>query len=91
VQLALSYAIGVAKPVSVFIKTYGTGKFADEDLQKAVENVFDLRPLAIITKLNLKQPIYSQTSAYGHFGKPNLAWEQTDMTEALQKEAKKYM
>ena len=78
VQLAVSYAIGVAKPVSVYVDTYGTGKLADEDLQKVVEKVFDLRPAAIIDKLGLRKPIYSQTSVYGHFGKPNLPWEKIE-------------
>ena len=87
VQLAVSYAIGVAKPVSVFIDSFGTGKLNDEDLQKTVEKVFDLRPAAIIDKLGLRNPIYSLTSAYGHFGKDELPWEKTDMVQALKRAA----
>ncbi len=84
-QIELAYAIGVAKPVSVLVDTFGTGTVSDEALSAAVSKVFDLRPTAIIRKLDLRRPIYRQTAAYGHFGRTDvdLPWERTDMTEAL--------
>ncbi|MDY4660472.1 methionine adenosyltransferase [Pseudoflavonifractor capillosus] len=84
-QIELAYAIGVAKPVSVLIDTFGTGTVSDEALSAAVSKVFDLRPTAIIRKLDLRRPIYRQTAAYGHFGRTDvdLPWERTDMTDAL--------
>ena len=84
-QIELAYAIGVAKPVSVLIDTFGTGTVSDEALSAAVSKVFDLRPTAIIRKLDLRRPIYRKTAAYGHFGRTDvdLLWERTDMTEAL--------
>ncbi len=84
-QVQLAYAIGVARPVSVLVDTFGTGKVSDEVLEQAVNQVFDLRPTAIINRLDLRRPIYRQTAAYGHFGRPalDLPWEETDMTQAL--------
>ena len=84
-QVQLAYAIGVARPVSVLVDTFGTGKVSDEVLEQAVNHVFDLRPTAIINRLDLRRPIYRQTAAYGHFGRPelDLPWEKTDMTQAL--------
>jgi len=84
-EVQLAYAIGVAKPVSVMIDTAGTGIVDDETLAKAVNKVFDLRPLAIIRDLDLRRPIYRQTAAYGHVGRTDLdlPWEKTDRTEAL--------
>ena len=84
-QVQLAYAIGVARPVSVLVDTFGTGKVSDEVLEQAVNQVFDLRPTAIINRLDLRRPIYRQTAAYGHFGRPelDLPWEKTDMTQAL--------
>ena len=84
-QIELAYAIGVAKPVSVLVDTFGTGKVSDETLSEAVQTVFDLRPAKIISYLDLRRPIYSQTAAYGHFGRPelNLPWEQIRKTEEL--------
>ena len=84
-QIELAYAIGVARPVSVLIDTFGTGTVSDEALSAAVSKVFDLRPTAIIRKLDLRRPIYRKTAAYGHFGRTDvdLPWERTDMTEAL--------
>ena len=84
-ELQLAYAIGVAKPVSVMVDTFGTGIHSDEELAKAVNNVFDLRPAAIIDELDLRRPIYTATSAYGHMGRTDvdLPWEHTDMVEAL--------
>ena len=75
----------MARPVSVLIDTFGTGAVSDEALSAAVEKVFDLRPTAIIRKLDLRRPIYRQTAAYGHFGRTDidLPWERTDMTQAL--------
>ncbi len=71
----LSYAIGIAKPTSVFINTHGTGKISDESIAEKINLLFDLTPNGIINTLKLKQPIYFQTAAYGHFGKPELPWE----------------
>ena len=81
----LAYAIGVAEPVSVLVDTQGTGKVADEKLEKAVQQVFDLRPTAIIRDLELARPIYRQLAAYGHMGREDLGvkWEQTDRVNAL--------
>lgn len=84
-QVQIAYAIGVAKPVSVMINTFGTGKLSDEKLADIVVKEFDLRPSAIIENLGLQNPVYSQTSAYGHFGKDGLAWERTDKAENLKK------
>ncbi len=80
-QVQLAYAIGVARPVSVRVDTFGTGTVSDEALEAAVDKVFDLRPTAIINRLGLRRPIYRQTAAYGHFGRPelDLPWEKTDM------------
>ena len=84
-QIELAYAIGVAQPVSVLVETYGTSTVSEEKLAEAVRKVFDLRPGAIISYLNLRRPIYRQTAAYGHFGRPelNLPWEQVNQVEAL--------
>ena len=84
-QVQLAYAIGVARPVSVRVDTFGTGTVPDEQLSDAVEQVFDLRPAAIIRDLGLRRPIYRQLAAYGHFGRDNLdlSWEKTDRAEAL--------
>ncbi len=84
-QIQIAYAIGVSKPVSVKINTFGTGKLSDEKIAEIVLKEFDLRPMAIIQKLNLNAPIYKQTASYGHFGKPWLTWEQTDKAEDLKK------
>ena len=84
-QIQLAYAIGVARPVSVMVDTFGTGVVADDALEAAVEKVFDLRPTAIIRDLDLRKPIYRQLAAYGHMGREDLgvAWEKTDRVEAL--------
>ncbi len=84
-QVELAYAIGVASPVSVLVETFGTGKVADRELEKAVQKVFDLRPSAIIRDLDLRRPIYRQLAAYGHMGREDLdvSWERTDRTRAL--------
>ncbi len=84
-EIQLAYAIGVAKPVSVMVDTFGTGKFDDTVIADAVQKVFDLRPAAIIDKLDLRRPIYRKTSNYGHFGRDDadFTWEKTDKTEEL--------
>ena len=84
-QMQLAYAIGVARPVSVLVQTFGTGVVADDQLEAAVEKVFDLRPTAIIRDLDLRKPIYRQLAAYGHMGREDLgvAWEKADRVEAL--------
>lgn len=79
--LQVSYAIGKARPVSLFVDTFGTGD--DNRLLAAAERVFDFRPAAIIDKLGLKKPVYTQTTNYGHFGKENLPWEQLDLVEKI--------
>ena len=87
-EVQIAYAIGVAKPVSVLVDTFGTGVVCDDKLSKAVAKLFDLRPAAIIEKLQLRRPIYKATSAYGHFGREDegFLWESTDMAEALKAE-----
>jgi S-adenosylmethionine synthetase len=81
----LAYAIGVAKPVSVLVETFGTGKTDDALISKAVERVFDLRPTAIIRDLELRRPIYRSLAAYGHMGREDLGvkWEDTSRAAAL--------
>ena len=88
-EIQVAYAIGVAKPVSVLVDTFGTGKIADEELEKIVSENFDLSPRGIITKFDLRRPIYKQTAAYGHFGRNDLdlPWEKLDMVDVF----KKYM
>jgi S-adenosylmethionine synthetase len=84
-EVQVAYAIGKAAPVGVFVETFGTGVVADELIQKAVLEVFDLRPAAIIRELDLLRPIYAKTSAYGHFGRelPEFTWEQASRVDAL--------
>ena len=84
-EVQIAYAIGVAKPVSVMVDTFGTGTVADEKIADAVQKVFDLRPLAIIEQLQLRRPIYRPLAAFGHVGREDLdlTWEKTDKTEAL--------
>lgn len=84
-EVQVAYAIGVAKPVGVFVETFGTGVVTDEKIQDAVLEVFDLRPAAILRDLDLRRPIYAKTAAYGHFGRelPEFTWERTDRAEAL--------
>ncbi|WP_138295608.1 MULTISPECIES: methionine adenosyltransferase [unclassified Clostridium] len=92
-ELELAYAIGVARPVSVMVDTDGTGALPDELLAKIIGEVFDLRPAAIIEKLDLRKPIYRQVAAYGHMGRTDLdlSWERTDRVEALKAAAQKYL
>ena len=84
-EVQVAYAIGVAKPVSIMVDTFGTGTVADEKIEQAVEKVFDLTPAAIIRDLDLRKPIYRQLAAYGHMGREDLGvkWENTDRVEAL--------
>ena len=84
-EVELAYAIGVAKPVSIMVDTFGTGTVADEKIEQAVEKVFDLTPAAIIRDLDLRKPIYRQLAAYGHMGREDLGvkWESTDRADAL--------
>ena len=77
-EIQLGYAIGVAQPVSVMVDTFGTGRVSDSDLESWIAENLDLRPAAIISRLQLRNPIYSRTAAYGHFGKNELSWEQLD-------------
>ena len=90
-EIALAYAIGVAKPVSFQVNTRGTGVIPDEEIAELVEKVFDMRPDAIIERLNLRRPIYRQTAAYGHFGRTDidLPWEHTDKVDELKALIKK--
>ena len=90
IEMEVSYAIGVAKPVSICVDTFGTGKISNNDMEKLIAETFDMRPKAIIDKLGLQSPIYRQTAAYGHFGRQGFPWEQTDMVDALKANAQKY-
>ncbi|MEN6595689.1 MAG: methionine adenosyltransferase [Clostridiaceae bacterium] len=89
-EIQLAYAIGVARPVSICVDTFGTGAYSEEAIERAVLDVFDFRPAAIIEQLKLRRPIYRQTAAYGHFGRNelHLPWEQTDRAEALRSAVK---
>ena len=82
-EVQVSYAIGVAKPLSIRVDTFGTGKVSDDELTRAVEKVFDLRPAAIIAQFQLRRPIYEKTAYHGHFGREGFPWEATDRTAAL--------
>ena len=88
-ELVLSYAIGVARPISVSIETFGTGRISDERIEALIRAHFDLRPAAIIGRLDLRRPIYRQVAAYGHFGRPDLdlPWERIDVAPALADDA----
>ena len=83
--MQISYAIGVARPTSVMLETYGTGKIADDKLTTLVLEHFDLRPKGIVQMLDLLRPIYKKTAAYGHFGRdePEFSWEMTDKKSTL--------
>ncbi len=84
-EVQIAYAIGVARPVSVMVETFGTEHVAVDAIERAVAEVFDLRPGAIIDELDLRRPIYRKTAAYGHFGRelPEFTWEATTKTDAL--------
>ncbi len=89
-EVQLSYAIGVAKPISVFVNTFGTGKLSDDEILRLVKKHFDMRPKAIIENLRLLRPIYRKTAVFGHFGRddPDFTWERTDKAEELRKALK---
>jgi S-adenosylmethionine synthetase len=80
-EVQVAYAIGVARPVSLLVETFGTEKVDKDQIDKAVAEIFDLRPAAILRDLDLRRPIYAQTAAYGHFGRPGLPWEETDKVD----------
>ena len=85
----IAYAIGRAKPVGLYVETFGTGAVADDVITRAILDVFDLRPKAIIDQLDLLRPIYAQTAAYGHFGRSpdadgGFSWERVDLIEAIE-------
>ena len=86
-EIQLSYAIGVAHPTSIMVDTFGTGKLSEDKIVELIRENFDLRPAGIIRMLDLRRPIYKQTAAYGHFGRPDLdlPWEKTDKAELLKK------
>jgi S-adenosylmethionine synthetase len=88
--IQLSYAIGVAKPISIHVDTYGTGKIPDGEIVRIIEKLFNLTPEGIIKALDLKRPIYRETARNGHFGRelPNFTWEKLDMVDKIKKEAK---
>jgi S-adenosylmethionine synthetase len=88
--IQLSYAIGVAKPLSIYCDTHGTGEVDEARIEKAVDAVMDLTPSGIISHLNLRQPIYARTAAYGHFGREpdadgGFSWEKTDLVDVLKR------
>ena len=89
VEIQVAYAIGIAKPVSIFIDTFGTNKIPEDKITELVDKYFDFRPANIIKELDLRKPIYKQTAAYGHFGRTDvdLSWEHTDKAEILKQEA----
>ena len=85
VEVQVAYAIGISRPVSINVKTFGTGRISEERLVQVVGEVFDLRPKAIIHQLDLLRPIYHKTASYGHFGRelPEFTWERTDRVDDL--------
>ena len=88
-EVEVAYGIGIARPISFSVDSFGTGKIADEAIQALIERHFDLRPASIIAALDLRRPIYRQTAAYGHFGRPDLdlPWERTEKAAILASEA----
>ena len=88
-EVQVAYAIGVARPLSVSVNTFGTGKIADDKINNLIADSFDFRPGMIIKQLDLRRPIYKQVASYGHFGRPelDLPWEKTDKAKALKKAA----
>ena len=88
-EVEIAYGIGIARPISFSVESFGTGRLPDEELQRLIERHFDLRPASIIAALDLRRPIYRQTATYGHFGRPelDLPWERTDKAELLASEA----
>jgi S-adenosylmethionine synthetase len=88
-EVQVAYAIGVAKPVSLMVSTFGTNKIPENEIEKLVNKHFDMRPAEIVKHLDLKKPIYKKTAAYGHFGRnePEFKWEITDKADVLKQEA----
>ena len=86
-EVQIAYAIGVAEPVSLYVNTFGTGRITDENITKMVRENFDMKPAAIISKLNLKHISYKETASYGHFGRDGFTWEKTDMAQTLKQHA----
>ena len=88
-EIQLAYAIGIARPVSIFVETFGTAKVSESTIVELINKHFDLRPAGIIKSLDLRRPIYRQTAAYGHFGRTDvdLPWERTDKADILRKDA----
>ena len=88
-EVEVAYGIGIARPISLSVESFGTGRIPDEEIQALVERHFDLRPASIISALDLRRPIYRQTAAYGHFGRPDLdlPWERTDKAALLADDA----
>jgi S-adenosylmethionine synthetase len=82
-EVQIAYAIGVAEPVSLYVCTFGTGKVPETKIENAVREIFNLKPKGIIDTLDLRKPIYEETAAYGHFGRPQFSWEKTDKVEAI--------
>jgi S-adenosylmethionine synthetase len=82
-EVQLAYAIGVARPVSLFVSTFGTGKVTEDEIEGAIAEIFDTTPAGIIETLDLRKPIFQETAAYGHFGRDNFSWERTDKVETL--------
>ena len=87
----VAYAIGVAKPVSINVTTHGTGKMSDEDLAQIIMDNVDMTPRGIISRLDLKRPIYQATAAYGHFGRDEFSWEKLDLVPVFKKASEKMM
>ena len=85
VEIQIAYVIGVARPISLNVETFGTGAVSDEKIRTLIEEHFDFRPGKIIERFDLRRPIYRQTAAYGHFGRPDLPWEQIDLADTLAK------
>jgi S-adenosylmethionine synthetase len=88
-EVQVAYAIGIAKPVSLMVNTFGTGKISDAKIVELIQQHFDLRPKGIVLALDLLRPIYAKTAAYGHFGRdePEFSWENTDKADALRADA----
>lgn len=86
-EIELAYAIGVVDPISVFVETFGTSRYTDEQIVEIIQDTFDLSPIGIIEKLHLREPIYSKTAAYGHFGRTDidLPWERIDMADLIRR------
>ncbi len=82
-EIQIAYAIGVAEPVSLYVSTFGTGKKPEEEIERAVREIFDMTPAGIIKTLDLRKPIYQETAAYGHFGRDSFTWERTDRIEEI--------